>query len=163
MGHLDKRPDSYIILWSVLDFSGTKKKDENKNLSLFWYKPKVCISPLGLPTAHSFKISLPTHHVYNKAYICRMRERGEREEEREREMASQDSSNGLTSTPKDGGVVSPRGHQCLCSPTTHQGSFRCKFHRSNSQKPFFSRSKSMPEDGGAPPAQVVSPKSPPFK
>ncbi|RDX66230.1 hypothetical protein CR513_55023, partial [Mucuna pruriens] len=28
------------------------------------------------------------------------------------------------------GVASfPKG-QCLCSPTTHQGSFRCRFHRS---------------------------------
>ncbi|TKY60899.1 hypothetical protein E2542_SST18002 [Spatholobus suberectus] len=28
------------------------------------------------------------------------------------------------------GVASlPKG-QCLCSPTTHEGSFRCRFHRS---------------------------------
>ncbi|KAH1235949.1 hypothetical protein GmHk_08G021286 [Glycine max] len=32
-----------------------------------------------------------------------------------------DSGNGTTSSPKG---------QCLCSPTTHEGSFRCRFHRS---------------------------------
>lgn len=35
--------------------------------------------------------------------------------------------------------------QCLCSPTTHQGSFRCRFHRSNSNTTsWFKRSNSMP-------------------
>ncbi|KAH7511901.1 hypothetical protein FEM48_Zijuj12G0032300 [Ziziphus jujuba var. spinosa] len=37
---------------------------------------------------------------------------------------------------------SPKG-QCLCSPTTHQGSFRCRFHRSKSTT-WLKRSKSMP-------------------
>lgn len=28
-------------------------------------------------------------------------------------------------------VKSPRWRNCLCSPTTHAGSFRCRFHRSS--------------------------------
>ncbi|MFS7945101.1 hypothetical protein Hanom_Chr06g00520021 [Helianthus anomalus] len=40
-------------------------------------------------------------------------------------------------------VNSPRGQLCLCSPTTHQGSFRCKFHRQGTKNEF-SRSQSMP-------------------
>ncbi|KAI3513759.1 hypothetical protein L1887_11893 [Cichorium endivia] len=44
-----------------------------------------------------------------------------------------------------GSQNSPRGQLCLCSPTTHQGSFRCKFHRQGSATGgWFSRSKSMP-------------------
>ncbi|KAL7588350.1 hypothetical protein Lser_V15G39138 [Lactuca serriola] len=44
-----------------------------------------------------------------------------------------------------GSSNSPRGQLCLCSPTTHQGSFRCKFHRQGSTTSgWFSRSKSMP-------------------
>ncbi|KAL8237056.1 hypothetical protein R6Q59_018137 [Mikania micrantha] len=40
---------------------------------------------------------------------------------------------------------SPKGQFCLCSPTTHQGSFRCKFHRQASTTVgWFSRSRSMP-------------------
>jgi len=40
---------------------------------------------------------------------------------------------------------SPKG-QCLCSPTTHQGSFRCRLHRAprSSAAPMMKRSKSMP-------------------
>ncbi|KAJ6862951.1 hypothetical protein NC652_039734 [Populus alba x Populus x berolinensis] len=40
---------------------------------------------------------------------------------------------------------SPKG-QCLCSPTTHQGSFRCRLHRSSrsSAAPMMKRSNSMP-------------------
>ncbi|KAK1421006.1 hypothetical protein QVD17_23040 [Tagetes erecta] len=42
-------------------------------------------------------------------------------------------------------MKSPKGQLCLCSPTTHQGSFRCKFHRQGSTNVgWFSRSKSMP-------------------
>ncbi|KAJ6794992.1 uncharacterized protein M6B38_228790 [Iris pallida] len=36
------------------------------------------------------------------------------------------------------------GLQCLCSPTTHQGSFRCRFHRSGASSTRMLRSKSMP-------------------
>lgn len=44
-----------------------------------------------------------------------------------------------------GSVNSPKEQFCLCSPTTHQGSFRCKFHRQGSTTVgWFSRSKSMP-------------------
>ncbi|KAK4604203.1 hypothetical protein RGQ29_012633 [Quercus rubra] len=49
---------------------------------------------------------------------------------------------------------SPKG-QCLCSPTTHQGSFRCKFHRSSSSA-WMKRSKSMPPNGSV---AAFSPKS----
>ncbi|KAM7512814.1 hypothetical protein LguiB_011689 [Lonicera macranthoides] len=55
---------------------------------------------------------------------------------------------------------SPKGitGQCLCSPTTHQGSFRCRFHRSNSTTAtWFKRSNSMPAPGNS--ATSLSPKS----
>ncbi|KAF5742963.1 hypothetical protein HS088_TW09G01025 [Tripterygium wilfordii] len=42
---------------------------------------------------------------------------------------------------------SPKG-QCLCSPTTHQGSFRCRFHRSNSSA-WMKRSNSMPSNNSS--------------
>ncbi|KAF6176317.1 hypothetical protein GIB67_011106 [Kingdonia uniflora] len=38
---------------------------------------------------------------------------------------------------------SPKQGQCLCSPTTHPGSFRCRFHRSLSSTWTLKRSKSM--------------------
>ncbi|GAU39261.1 hypothetical protein TSUD_72000 [Trifolium subterraneum] len=43
----------------------------------------------------------------------------------------------------------PKGQQCLCSPTTHEGSFRCRFHRSrtfssSTPPPWMKRTKSMP-------------------
>lgn len=41
-------------------------------------------------------------------------------------------------SPKGGG-----GGTCLCSPTTHQGSFRCRYHRSQSTA-WMRRSNSMP-------------------
>ncbi|XP_042381219.1 uncharacterized protein LOC121974293 [Zingiber officinale] len=41
-------------------------------------------------------------------------------------------------SPKGGG-----GGMCLCSPTTHQGSFRCRHHRSQSTA-WMRRSNSMP-------------------
>ncbi|TMW96528.1 hypothetical protein EJD97_007222 [Solanum chilense] len=40
----------------------------------------------------------------------------------------------------------PKGH-CLCSPTTHRGSFRCRYHRTSGETTsaaWFKRSKSMP-------------------
>ncbi|KAI4350868.1 hypothetical protein L6164_005275 [Bauhinia variegata] len=37
----------------------------------------------------------------------------------------------------------PKG-QCLCSPTTHEGSFRCRFHRAKSSSAWMKRSNSMP-------------------
>ncbi|KAK9148903.1 hypothetical protein Scep_007660 [Stephania cephalantha] len=42
-------------------------------------------------------------------------------------------------SPNKSGTVG----QCLCSPTTHQGSFRCRFHRSVSSA-WMRRSNSMP-------------------
>ncbi|CAO2841505.1 unnamed protein product [Amaranthus hypochondriacus] len=41
-------------------------------------------------------------------------------------------------------ATSKGGGQCLCSPTTHQGSFRCRLHRSNSSAWMMKRSNSMP-------------------
>ncbi|KAK9055061.1 hypothetical protein SSX86_026141 [Deinandra increscens subsp. villosa] len=61
-----------------------------------------------------------------------------------------------------GSVNSPKGQLCLCSPTTHQGSFRCKFHRQGSTTVgWFSRSKSMPtnKDTNKSTASNFSPKS----
>ncbi|KAM3216146.1 hypothetical protein P3L10_025586 [Capsicum annuum] len=45
-------------------------------------------------------------------------------------------------------VNCPKG-QCLCSPTTHPGSFRCRYHRNSASgdttnTAWFKRSKSMP-------------------
>ncbi|XWS72012.1 hypothetical protein CRYUN_Cryun02cG0004200 [Craigia yunnanensis] len=51
---------------------------------------------------------------------------------------------------------SPKGGQCLCSPTTHQGSFRCRFHRSRSSA-WMKRSKSMPANNSS--VVSLSPKS----
>ncbi|KAK9947710.1 hypothetical protein M0R45_003322 [Rubus argutus] len=71
------------------------------------------------------------------------------------------SSNNMsvsTNSPKSSGNVaeapSPKsakgGGQCLCSPTTHQGSFRCRFHRSRSATAWMQRSKSMPPANNSP-------------
>ncbi|KAK4283734.1 hypothetical protein QN277_000656 [Acacia crassicarpa] len=51
-----------------------------------------------------------------------------------------------TSPKSDNGAG--KGH-CLCSPTTHEGSFRCRLHRSSSSSsssstPWIKRSNSMP-------------------
>jgi len=59
-----------------------------------------------------------------------------------------------TSSPKsdsgigDAAASFPKG-RCLCSPTTHEGSFRCRFHRSgtfssSAPPPWMKRTKSMP-------------------
>ncbi|KAK8597813.1 hypothetical protein V6N13_095210 [Hibiscus sabdariffa] len=56
-------------------------------------------------------------------------------------------SNGASDAANSG-----KGAQCLCSPTTHQGSFRCRFHRSTSSSWKMKRSKSMPANN----ASVVS-------
>ncbi|PPS10177.1 hypothetical protein GOBAR_AA10457 [Gossypium barbadense] len=52
---------------------------------------------------------------------------------------------------------SGKGGQCLCSPTTHQGSFRCRFHRSKSSAWMMKQSKSMPANNSS--AASFSPKS----
>ncbi|KAJ6295858.1 hypothetical protein OIU78_023813 [Salix suchowensis] len=66
-------------------------------------------------------------------------------------MASHGNLN-ISTSPESGngegvgaaGSGSPKG-QCLCSPTTHQGSFRCRLHRSRSSAAsMMKRSKSMP-------------------
>ncbi|KAG9160218.1 hypothetical protein Leryth_026464 [Lithospermum erythrorhizon] len=77
-------------------------------------------------------------------------------------MASKKGENKLSvSTNNNGGdnqsANSPKGQSssnmvggggyCLCSPTKHKGSFRCKFHRSNNPPDYsslFKRSNSMP-------------------
>ncbi|MFS8020530.1 hypothetical protein Hanom_Chr16g01416631 [Helianthus anomalus] len=41
----------------------------------------------------------------------------------------------VTSPPSGGGVArqgSMTKNNCLCSPTTHEGSFRCRLHRTHS-------------------------------
>ncbi|PIA65064.1 hypothetical protein AQUCO_00100504v1 [Aquilegia coerulea] len=65
-------------------------------------------------------------------------------------------------------IISPKGQgqgqgqgqggQCLCSPTTHNGSFRCRFHRSLSSTWMMRRSKSMPPRNSTT-STVISPKS----
>ncbi|CAK9150883.1 unnamed protein product [Ilex paraguariensis] len=77
-------------------------------------------------------------------------------------MASHGGITVTTSSPKggsgreslSGSVNSPKG-QCLCSPTTHKGSFRCRFHRSSSTA-WLKRSKSMPPSDSV---SSLSPKS----
>ncbi|KZV50626.1 hypothetical protein F511_33615 [Dorcoceras hygrometricum] len=69
-------------------------------------------------------------------------------------MASQETSS-ISGDGLSVSVESPKGQQCLCSPTTHEGSFRCKFHRSNTSANWFKRSKSMPH----PPTKPASPRS----
>ncbi|KAI5680553.1 hypothetical protein M9H77_01780 [Catharanthus roseus] len=67
-----------------------------------------------------------------------------------------------TTSPKspngDSGNSPKGGQQCLCSPTTHQGSFRCRFHRSGSTA-WFKRSKSMPANNNNNNIPSLSPKS----
>ncbi|KAK6944988.1 hypothetical protein RJ641_026090 [Dillenia turbinata] len=63
----------------------------------------------------------------------------------------------VSTSPKGGsgsGDPAAKG-QCLCSPTTHPGSFRCKFHRSTSTA-WMKRSKSMPANKSV---ASLSPKS----
>ncbi|RAL37206.1 hypothetical protein DM860_004128 [Cuscuta australis] len=48
---------------------------------------------------------------------------------------------------------SPKG-QCLCSPTTHKGSFRCRIHRSPPN--VFKRSNSMAAKTSVSPKSVKS-------
>ncbi|KAA0046595.1 hypothetical protein E5676_scaffold596G00570 [Cucumis melo var. makuwa] len=48
--------------------------------------------------------------------------------------------------------------QCLCSPTTHPGSFRCRLHRSNSL-PWSRQSKSTAASADASNTSDLSPKS----
>jgi len=71
-------------------------------------------------------------------------------------MASQGQGNNklsVSTSPKsDGGgcgggaAGSLAKGQCLCSPTTHEGSFRCRLHRGPTASPtnWMKRSKSMP-------------------
>lgn len=56
-------------------------------------------------------------------------------------------------SPKGEGGGAGGGGKCLCSPTTHQGSFRCRFHRSQSSV-WMRRSKSMPASKDVTPAQT---------
>ncbi|CAB4288481.1 unnamed protein product [Prunus armeniaca] len=76
-------------------------------------------------------------------------------------MASHGSGLTVSTSPKSGGnaeaaAISPKGGQCLCSPTTHQGSFRCRFHRSQSSA-WMKRSKSLPTNNNS--VASFSPKS----
>lgn len=48
---------------------------------------------------------------------------------------SDDVSNGMSPSPGQGGATKPpqsTAVHCLCSPTTHAGSFRCRHHRNSS-------------------------------
>ncbi|KAL7189535.1 hypothetical protein ACSBR1_039229 [Camellia fascicularis] len=63
-----------------------------------------------------------------------------------------------SNSPKGGGGGGGGGGQCLCSPTTHQGSFRCRFHRPNSTA-WFKRSNSMPANSSNNKVTSTTPKS----
>ncbi|KAF5200381.1 hypothetical protein FRX31_010033 [Thalictrum thalictroides] len=80
-------------------------------------------------------------------------------------MTSRPGTIDVATSPKTAGgkgestMISPKGGgQCLCSPTTHNGSFRCRFHRSLSSTWMMRRSKSMPPRNSTT-ATVISPKS----
>ncbi|KAM6582238.1 hypothetical protein CsatB_009240 [Cannabis sativa] len=73
-------------------------------------------------------------------------------------MASNNASNNIKvsiSSPKsvtgEAPASSPKGGYCLCSPTAHQGSFRCRFHRSRPSSPvaWMKRSNSMPTNNNS--------------
>ncbi|EXB37025.1 hypothetical protein L484_020811 [Morus notabilis] len=73
-------------------------------------------------------------------------------------MASNGGLTVSTPSPKSGSgeapaANSPKGQYCLCSPTSHQGSFRCRFHRSLAT---MKRSNSMPANKSV---ASLSPKS----
>ncbi|GLT98588.1 hypothetical protein SLE2022_160870 [Rubroshorea leprosula] len=59
------------------------------------------------------------------------------------------ASQGSAASPKGGNstgtvpAANPSFGQCVCSPSTHPGSFRCRFHRSKSSA-WLKRSKSVP-------------------
>lgn len=72
-------------------------------------------------------------------------------------MASQGNMTVSTSPKGSEAPNSGKGGQCLCSPTTHQGSFRCRFHRSKSSAWMMKRSKSMPANHSS--TASLSPKS----
>ncbi|CAN0900146.1 hypothetical protein LINGRAHAP2_LOCUS20675 [Linum grandiflorum] len=58
------------------------------------------------------------------------------------------------------GTVAGGGGQCLCSPTTHKGSFRCRFHGASSSalsKKIMNRSYSMPTANNS--SSVIAPDS----
>ncbi|RRT79823.1 hypothetical protein BHM03_00002308 [Ensete ventricosum] len=74
---------------------------------------------------------------------------GNKKEKAPKSLASPRSSSG-------GG-----GGLCLCSPTTHQGSFRCRFHRSLSTS-WMRRSKSMPSSTSTSNPSSFSPPPPPL-
>ncbi|PSS01871.1 hypothetical protein CEY00_Acc23228 [Actinidia chinensis var. chinensis] len=82
-------------------------------------------------------------------------------------MASNGRITVTTTSPKGSGgkgsdaIRSPKGGgQCLCSPTTHQGSFRCRFHRSTSTTTaWFKRSNSMPSDNSKDTSLSLAPNS----
>uniref|UniRef100_A0A2P2LDI8 Peroxiredoxins prx-1 prx-2 prx-3 n=1 Tax=Rhizophora mucronata TaxID=61149 RepID=A0A2P2LDI8_RHIMU len=103
------------------------------------------ITPLSL--THSLSLSLSHTHTHTHTQTLR--------------MASPSIT--ISTSPKSGNgegttaaqSSSPRG-QCLCSPTTHQGSFRCRLHRSRSSSAWMTRSKSMPENNSV---TSLSPKS----
>lgn len=71
-------------------------------------------------------------------------------------MASQNGGYSINTSPvRPPTATSPKG-QCLCSPTTHEGSFRCRFHRS-SPTAWLKRSNSTLTGGSS--AASLSPKS----
>ncbi|KAI8565539.1 hypothetical protein RHMOL_Rhmol03G0268000 [Rhododendron molle] len=71
----------------------------------------------------------------------------------------------VSTSPKESGGTGDAANlakgQCVCSPTTHQGSFRCRFHRASDSTttttPCFKRSKSTPSSNH--PVTALSPKS----
>nr|GLL20572.1 hypothetical protein PanWU01x14_165220 [Ipomoea trifida] len=69
------------------------------------------------------------------------------------------SPKGATGESNTVPAKSPKG-QCLCSPTTHKGSFRCRYHRSDSSgsSAWFKRSNSLPP-GKSHNLPALSPKS----
>ncbi|WCJ42446.1 serine-rich protein-related [Euphorbia peplus] len=78
-------------------------------------------------------------------------------------MSSNNNNFTVSTSPRAGegstaASNSPRSGQCLCSPTTHEGSFRCRIHRfaSSPAAAWMKRSHSMPANRAFSPKSVDS-------
>lgn len=82
--------------------------------------------------------TLNNHQNYMASKIAIMAQQSPKDQgsSNNRKMMIDVNTNG---SPKGAG---PR-RQCLCSPTTHKGSFRCRLHRS---MPLLYRTKSLPSN-----------------
>ncbi|OIT32378.1 hypothetical protein A4A49_23552 [Nicotiana attenuata] len=65
----------------------------------------------------------------------------------------------LDNLPMTGGLArqgSMTKNSCLCSPTTHAGSFRCRLHRAPTTNPSLQRTKSIESNPKANPNAYIT-------